>query len=205
MSAEEKAGESRTERKKEKTRQKILTSAINLFKKQGIDVTTMEQIAEEVDIAKTTLYNYFSNKEAIISEFMQRSFKEKNFRRIMKFKDMPDTRSRMILIFEELIEGIQGHKEIFERYLVYRMQKVISFHQHEPDRSGFNLLRTEIIKMGQKDSEIRDDLPLHVLEELFEFAFIEAVKQFYIEPANFDGRQFIESCVDLFLNGAKRN
>ncbi|MDD2497719.1 MAG: TetR/AcrR family transcriptional regulator, partial [Desulfitobacteriaceae bacterium] len=63
---------SRRERKKNETKQSILNSAIKYFQTQGYDSTTMEQIAEEVDISKVTLYNYFPSKEAIVSEFFQR-------------------------------------------------------------------------------------------------------------------------------------
>lgn len=201
MSAKEKQSKSRVERKKERTVQSIIDISINLFKKQGFDATTMEQIAKEVDIAKTTLYNYFSSKEEIIGEYMKRSFSGKNLQRIMHFRELPDTRSRMILIFSELIKGVNEHKEIFERYLVYRMQIMVSFQQDDDVKSGLYLLGHEIIQWGQKVGEIRKDLPLYVLEDLFEFAFIEAVKQFYMEPENFNTNKILENCVDLFLNG----
>ncbi|MEN6350637.1 MAG: TetR/AcrR family transcriptional regulator, partial [Syntrophomonas sp.] len=87
-------GGNRVERKKEETRQKIINVAMGLFRKQGVDGTTMEQIAREVDIAKGTLYNYFPFKEAIINEFIQHSFKEKHAERITQYRSMPDTRTR---------------------------------------------------------------------------------------------------------------
>lgn len=37
----------------------ILSVAMRLFKEQGVNATSMEQIAQEVDIAEGTLYNYF--------------------------------------------------------------------------------------------------------------------------------------------------
>ena len=40
---------------------------------------TMDQIAEEVDISKGTLYNYFPFKESIISEYWQKSVWELKF------------------------------------------------------------------------------------------------------------------------------
>ncbi|MCP4352995.1 MAG: TetR/AcrR family transcriptional regulator [Desulfobacterales bacterium] len=198
-------GRTRVERKKEKTRHNIITAAMKLFKKQGYDATTMEQIAEETDIAKGTLYNYFPAKEAIISEYIRRSFSTQNSERLLKLQEIPDTRSRMIIIFSELLKGVQSQKEIFEKYLVYRMQSMVSFHQDEKVKSGFYLLATEIIRLGQKNAEIRDDLSPDILEDLFEFAFIEAVKQFYMEPEKFNDQEVIEQCVDLFINGAKNN
>jgi AcrR family transcriptional regulator len=203
MHSKEVPSGSRIERKKEETRQKIITIAINLFKEQGVDAITMEQIAREADIAKGTLYNYFPVKEAIISEYIQRSFKEKNLDRIMQFSKLPDTRSRMVLILTTLIEGVQAQKEIFEKYLVYQIQNMLSIHRDAGFKSGMKLLAQEIIVLGQKDGEIRSDLPLDILVALFEFVFIEVAQEFYMKPDSFNARETIESCVDLFINGAK--
>ena len=203
MSPKEINSESRIVRKKEKTKQKIVAVAIQLFKEQGIDATTMEQIAREVDIAKGTLYNYFPVKEAIISEFIQLSFKEKNPDRIIDLQQVANTRERMILIFSKLIKGVKEQKDLFEKYLIYQMQNMVSFDQNKSTKSGFRVLANEIIELGQRSGEIRTDLPLVVLRDLFEFVFIEVVKQLYIEPENFIAHEAIEGCVDLFINGVK--
>ena len=189
-------------RKKEETRRKIIQVAIDLFERQGFSGATMDQIAEEVDIAKGTLYNYFPSKEAILSEFMQRTFREKFTARVARFQDMPDTRARMVFIFSTLLEGIERQKELFERYMVYRIQSMLSFHLDEETESGFSLLGLEIINLGQKSGDLRSDLPAGILEDLFEFAFITAAKHLYLEPAEYDLRTTIERSVELFINGA---
>lgn len=204
MSLKEVPGGSRVERKKEETKQKIIGVAMNLFKEQGIDATTMEQVAREADIAKGTLYNYFPVKEAIIDEYIKRSFRQKNSDRILQLRKLPDTRARLIQVFGELIQGVQAQKEIFEKYIIYRMQIMVSFHQDESEKSGFYLVANEIIELGQKNSEMRDDLPVCVMVEFLEFAFIEAVKQFYICPEKFKVSEDIERYVDLCINGLKQ-
>lgn len=194
---------SRVERRKEETKQKIVAVAMKLFKEQGVDGTTMEQIAEEVDIAKGTLYNYFPVKEAIIDEYIKRSSREKNSERILRLTNLPDSRSRMILSFSELIQGVQEQKEIFEKYLVYQMKNTISLQNEEAEKSGIYLLADEIIRLGQKNGEIRTDLPQGLMEDLFVFAFIEVAKQFYMGADKFNAQETIEQCVDLFINGVK--
>ncbi len=193
----------RMERKKEKTRQKIVMTAMDLFRQNGIDATTMEQIAESVDIAKGTLYNYFPVKEAIISEFMQLSFEEKYSERAEALGKLPDTRARIKLILGELIGGIQTQSELFEKYFVYRIRQMISLRPLESEASGMYLLGMEIIRLGQKDGEIRQDIPMDVLEGFFEFIFVEVAQLFYKDPAHFDADRAIESCVDLFMHGVK--
>lgn len=48
-----------------KTRQKLLEVARELFAKQGIDATTMNDIAVASQKGRRTLYTYFRNKEEI--------------------------------------------------------------------------------------------------------------------------------------------
>ncbi|MGE5403963.1 MAG: TetR/AcrR family transcriptional regulator, partial [Candidatus Saccharibacteria bacterium] len=196
---------SRMERKKEETKQKIISVAMRLFLEQGVDATTMEQIAAEADIAKGTLYNYFSVKEAIIDEFIRRSFKEKNTDRAMEIRKLPNTHSRLMHVIGEMIQGVQNQPEIFEKYLIYRVQSMVSVHLDESERSGFHLAAAEIIRLGQESGEIRRDLPEYALIELFEYAFMEVVKHLFLEKDKFKPRKTIELYVDLCINGIKPN
>jgi hypothetical protein len=73
--------------------------------------------------------------------------------------------------------------------------------QKESERSGFQLTAAEIIGLGQKNGKIRNDLPFYVILELFEFAFIELVKQFFLQSGDFDVPARSEQYVDLCLRG----
>ncbi|MDD2217488.1 TetR/AcrR family transcriptional regulator [Syntrophomonas wolfei] len=203
MNTKKRAVGNRVERKKEKTRQKIISISMNLFREQGFDSTSMEQIAREVDIAKGTLYNYFPVKEAILSEYIQRSFEDRRAERILQLRKLPDTRTRMIWILSELIAGVRAQKDVFEKYLVYQIQNMISLHRDAGVKSGIKLLAREIIVLGQENEEIRQDIPLDILLALFEFAFIEVAQEFYMKPESFDAQVAIEYIVDLFMNGAR--
>jgi AcrR family transcriptional regulator len=54
------------ERKKLRTRQRIVDVATRLFLEQGYQQTTLVQIAEEVEVALSTLFNYFATKVDIV-------------------------------------------------------------------------------------------------------------------------------------------
>jgi TetR/AcrR family transcriptional regulator, cholesterol catabolism regulator len=56
---------SRRERKKEETKERIVDAAFALFRKHGVEATTVEQICERADVAKGTFFNYFPRKEAV--------------------------------------------------------------------------------------------------------------------------------------------
>ena len=56
---------SRRERKKEETKERIFKAAFALFKRQGVDATTVDEICGKADVAKGTFFNYFPRKEAV--------------------------------------------------------------------------------------------------------------------------------------------
>ena len=61
---------SRRERKKRETRERIITTALELFGRKGIENTTVDEIAAAADIGKGTIYNYFRTKEDIVVAFV---------------------------------------------------------------------------------------------------------------------------------------
>lgn len=54
------------ERKKAKTRAAIQHEALRLFRLQGYERTTMEEIAEAAEVSPSTLFRYFPSKEALV-------------------------------------------------------------------------------------------------------------------------------------------
>ena len=54
------------ERKKQRTREAIQREAMRLFGERGYDATTIEQIAEAVEISPSTFFNYFPAKEDVV-------------------------------------------------------------------------------------------------------------------------------------------
>ena len=55
----------RRERKKEETKERIAEAALELFRRHGVEHTTVEQICDKADVAKGTFFNYFPRKEAV--------------------------------------------------------------------------------------------------------------------------------------------
>ena len=54
------------ERKKAKTRAAIREHAFRLFREQGYDATTVEQIAAAAEVSHTTFFRYFPTKEDVV-------------------------------------------------------------------------------------------------------------------------------------------
>jgi AcrR family transcriptional regulator len=204
MDTKEQLPGTRIERRKEDTRRKVTYIAMRLFREQGYDAVTMEQIANEVDIAKGTLYSHFAGKEAILDEFVRRSFEERSAERIAQVRALPDTRARMSAVLLDLISGIERNPELFERYFSYRIRKMLALRQEESGTSGFNQLESEVIRLGQEEGDIRTDLPRSLLLALFEFTFVEIAQNYYSAPTSFDAQRITGQCIELFMFGAHR-
>ncbi len=56
------------DRKKLRQHEAIVDAAIRLFEKRGIGATSMDDIADAVDVSRATVFNYFPYKEAILVE-----------------------------------------------------------------------------------------------------------------------------------------
>ncbi|UCH10752.1 MAG: TetR/AcrR family transcriptional regulator [Fidelibacterota bacterium] len=176
---------------------------MKLFRRDGIDQTTMEAIAEEADIAKGTLYNYFPIKEAIISEAISQSLNDQYDEWFAKLSEMPDTRSRLFFVFDELIKRVEERRDVFQKYFAYRLQSMTSLPKdwQGTGRNGLYPLGQAIIKLGQGQNEIRDDLPPDTLADLFEFVLMGVIRQYYTNPEKFEPHPAIERSVDLFMHG----
>lgn len=194
--------QTRTELKKIRTQKLIIDVTIELVEKQGYDETTMEQIANTVDIAKGTLYNHYSCKEEIISDYIKKTFVKENKSRIEKIEKINSTSKRLFYLFDQLLNGVKRRKIIFEKYLIYKMRELVSFDRDKKNESGMKTPINVIIRLGQESGEIRSDLPTEMLSELIQFAFIELVKSYYSDSENFNSNLSIEQSISIFLRGA---
>lgn len=54
------------ERKKMRTRSSVQREALRLFREQGYQATTVEQVAEAADVSPSTVFRYFPSKEDLL-------------------------------------------------------------------------------------------------------------------------------------------
>lgn len=192
----------RWEKRKERTRQRIVDTAMDLFRKQGFGATSMEQIAEEVDIAKATLYSYFNVKEAIINEYIHRSLRKSGPEIDLLLNGLPDTRSRLFAAAEKASAWIVLHKDILEIYIIYRFQHLQESIRDQSKRSGLENAFAKIIKAGQESGDLREDIRSEVLARHLELMHMSAVLNWLVDQVNNPLLDSLSKAYDLFLRGA---
>jgi len=68
------ASKDRIQRLKEETRVNILEAAYKIVKEEGWQALSMRKIADEIEYTAPIIYEYFSNKEAILAELTKKGF-----------------------------------------------------------------------------------------------------------------------------------
>jgi len=69
------ASKDRILRQKEETRQNILDAAYDIVKEDGWQGLSMRKIADRIEYTAPIIYEYYSNKEAILQELTRKGFK----------------------------------------------------------------------------------------------------------------------------------
>lgn len=195
-------GESRTERKKKETRQKIIKMAMDLFERQGFNNTTMEQIAIEADVARKTLYNHFPVKEAIVDEYVKGISKGLAQETLDTLQNLPDTRSRLLAALNKAYGWVEINPEITGICLGYRLKNMFQGSEYCDGETGTQSIMAEIIRQGQQTGEIRRDVSVKLMVEGINIFRGAIVMNWLKDPSRFELRKEMAKMVDLILYGA---
>ena len=63
----------RKERERKRRKNQILNAAISLIEEKGFDKTTMDEIAEQTELSKGTLYLYYNDKASLFQAIKKRA------------------------------------------------------------------------------------------------------------------------------------
>jgi AcrR family transcriptional regulator len=71
---------------KEKTKVKILKSAVDLIIEKGFENASLREMAKQAGVSNPTIYNYFPNKEKLLFAYIEQKHKE-SIEQIKKIED----------------------------------------------------------------------------------------------------------------------
>ncbi len=108
-------------KKKEKTRAAIQREALRLFKEQGYNETTIEQIAEASEISRVTFFRYFATKADVVLcdiDFIDNTVKEATLSAPSEMSPIQALRNALYKLFME--SPVDETEQIKERHLLLR-------------------------------------------------------------------------------------
>lgn len=150
------------ERNKQRNRAAILDAAFALFRSQGFDQTTMDMIAENAEVSRATLFNYFPTKDSLFLVFAEHALEQQLVPRV---QDYLHTSPTVVEVFRFLFMTIYDHvltvpgmghiikQEIFLRPLARALDG-----QHVG--TTYLELVTAILRYGIEKGEVRTDISL---------------------------------------------
>ncbi len=149
-----------TQRKQQsiQTREKIFSTALELFARKGFYEVTVDKICKSAHISKGAFYNHFASKEEIIIIEFSKIDKE----HLKAFSDLPpdSSSSEKILCFLQATFKYIGTLGVDVIRVVYQSQI-------NPEKKGLSITNQQrplytvietIVKEGQAKNEFRSDI-----------------------------------------------
>lgn len=171
----------RKERERIRRRNDIIDAAEKVFFKNGIDSATMEQVAEEAELSKGTLYLYFKSKD--------------DLHYAINLRAMEKLQAELKAVYNKNLKGAENLVEIGRAYIHFSIENpdyfkaILHFESADTgclseeccemilkDNSPFVFL-IEIIKQGVTDGTLRNDIPEKELAALL-WTQLVGVQQF---------------------------
>ncbi|MBL7202220.1 MAG: TetR/AcrR family transcriptional regulator [Anaerolineae bacterium] len=199
--------DSRRERKKQETRQRLLECAWRLFREKGIDQATVEDITEAADVAKSTFFNYFATKEAIVSEIALWRI-ELLGSRVLGAPNVPEGAvARIKLVMQAMADEFSPERELTQHIFLARIGAPVDHKSVQESAHRIGSLIQELVVQGQARGEIRDDVqPGLVARLLMTCLFYHFSRWRHTENESPEEAKLVQS-VDVLmcgLNGTER-
>ncbi len=144
----------RVRAKRERRREEILRAALRAFREHGYHQTTLDDIAERLDVRKSALYHYFPDKESILYECHRESLGELE-RIVTESRTLAAPRERLRHVIREhvrvMTNTLEGSPLAFEVTALSpkRREQVIA------SRDQYEREVRRIVEQGIRDGEFR--------------------------------------------------
>ena len=171
----------RRERKKAETRRRILACAARIFTSKGFEAATVDEIAEAADISRATLFNYFPEKAALMTELGE-GMSEAFLERVAEARRAEgNIEERLAGLFARSAERLEERPDLARTVVhetIGRRSRL-----DEPDNlthrlhAAMELLLRDAVDRG----EVRTDVPLPLLAQLVSGAYVEVLMTWLID------------------------
>ena len=112
------------------TKHEILEAALELFSVQGIESTSISQLADAVGIRKASLYSHFENKQAILDALVQEVLEQYEEHSLFARADWDMDAGDLPVTADDAVQMIQGQlRYILHDAAISRARKMLVIEQ----------------------------------------------------------------------------
>ena len=155
----------RKQREKEQRKNDIIDAAEKIFFKNGLNNSTMDEVAKEAELSKGTLYLYFKSKEEIYYDIQTRAIKIL----LKMFKDSISENKtgfeNCLGIGKTYLNFVKKHNNYFTT-IIYFETKDCTYCEDSFKEDNPLITFSQIIRQGIEDGSIRNDIPAIVLAQI---------------------------------------
>jgi len=153
----------RRQREKEQRKTAIIDAAERLFYEKGFDNVTMDEIAEAVELSKSSLYVHFKNKDSLffaIVERYEREFLSDLSRRLEKPATGREKLQEVIRCNVDLGKANPEYSEMASTYAPLLWSRIDPENEavHAEITGRYYEMLQTVISEGIRDGSVRDDL-----------------------------------------------
>ncbi|WP_332696325.1 TetR/AcrR family transcriptional regulator [Halalkalibacter lacteus] len=202
------------EKKVNKSQQKILEAAINLFSQRGYENSSTSDIAKEAGVAEVTLFRNFKSKHNLLYQILSPLFIKITSPVILKdvkkhFND-PEIDSEEVLtgVFKDRLEFIEKNQKVVQVLIREALNREEILHSIVKNitipakKEAYDFVHNK-----KENGEFRDVNEQAVVDLLFYtmFGYVLSHHVFQIDTFSNEQDEVIETMVDLLLNGIKKS
>jgi TetR/AcrR family transcriptional regulator, cholesterol catabolism regulator len=167
----------RRERQRETTRQRILDSALSLFRERGYADTSVDQIADRADVARRTLFNHFARKQDVLAAWASER-RDRLSALLLEDQASASTapaaiRRQFAMLAEENEEDVTLAAVLVQGWLA----EVSELHETFPVFASF---RTAIA-LGQQRGEFHDRIDAEIAAEMLTVCYTDTLGR-WVQP-----------------------
>ncbi len=197
----------RRERRRVQTLDHVAATAMRLFEVQGYDATTMEQIAQQSDLAKGTLYNHFPTKDAILAHWVHLALAADTQRLHATIDWHAGFGAQLAHLLEASAEWTESHRSYLLDYFRFRFLNIESELRGGGDSDGetprdLSGLFETLIAAAQQDGTLRTDVSAAHFASLLHHLYFGALMRWLTLPGLVLRDEFAV-IADLFIAGAR--
>jgi TetR/AcrR family transcriptional regulator, cholesterol catabolism regulator len=185
------------------TREEILAAAAQIFSQKGFHATSMQDIAEAVNLQKASLYHHVSSKQEILVDVLDQALDLfiDNMQAVMSRPLLPDEMLRQAM-HVYMVTILQQRDLASVLLLEHRSLEPDMHNRHIPRRDRFEALWRDLIQQGLDAGYYRDADPAMTARALL--GVMNWVITWYSPEGQLTPEQISQQYADLFLNGLLR-
>lgn len=173
-------------------KEQIIRTARELFYRNGIVNTSMDQIAEAVPVSKMTIYKYFGSKDGLIEQVITAIIEGNH----ADFVSMMEQSSDAIDLMHRLLryQNMNDYSAEFINDLV-SVYPELTRQMIEYNEQHNMPLFEEMVFRGQQNGQIRKDISPHLL-----VLYLSSMKEFMAKPGRLEPFTNMNVLADQFIS-----